>query len=191
MTNQASSDPLEGLSFGILIDQPYIYTSPFNAPRDYDGDGVFNDLHEGIDADVFGAGDSLANVLCVYDGVVNRSIEAGLYGQYIRILHEYNGAQFYTRYTHLDTRFVKVGEFVLKGTPIGEIGNSGNVSGEHVHFNVEGIGFGNSTDYVVAGAVDPKPYLPVPEEIVWTSPKLVTNSLSQSALSWRCKVRAI
>jgi hypothetical protein len=79
----------------------------------------------------------------------------------VRVVHERNGRQFYTRYCHLDTRVAQVGQAIKAGQPVGEIGTSGNVSGEHVHFNLEVPGFGLS-GYVVADVVDPVPYLPKP-----------------------------
>lgn len=159
-------DPLEGISFGYLLNRPYVYTSKFDAARDYDGDGVYDDSHEGIDADVLEAtSDSNASVLAVYDGTVERSIDSsGGYGSYIRILHDYNGVQFYTRYAHLDERYVNVGDTVSRGQSIGEIGGTGGFA-EHVHFNIEGIGFGES-GYVVANVIDPLPYLPDPSTMI-------------------------
>lgn len=162
-------DPLSGISLGPLLDRPYVYTSFFNDPRDYDGDGIYDDRHEGIDADVLESGDSKAGVLAVFDGIVERSISStGGYGQYVRLLHTYNGTQFYTRYAHLDSRFVVVGESVKKGQAIGEIGDTGKVSGEHVHFNIEGIGFGLS-GYSVSNVINPISYLPDPKSINFPS----------------------
>lgn len=135
-----------------MFNESYVLTSPFNAPRDYG-------LHEGADYDVLtNEVDSKANVLCVYDGVVDRSLDStGGYGKYIRVRHERNGHTFYTRYAHLDERFLNVGEVVEVGTPLGEIGKTGNVSGEHIHLNLEVPGFGLA-GYVVADVVDPESY---------------------------------
>lgn len=170
-----AADPLAGIQLGPLLDQPYVYTSLFNSPRDYDNDGINEALHEGIDADVLGTGDSKANVLATYDGVVDRSLDStGGYGQYVRLLHSYNGIQFYTRYAHLDARFVTAGQSVKKGQPVGEVGDTGKVTGEHVHFNIEGIGFGN-TGYVVANVINPISYLP--------DPSVVTPPVSSSPVA--------
>lgn len=137
---------------GKLFNESYVLTSPFNAPRSYG-------LHEGADYDVLtNEADSKAKVLCVYDGIVDRSLDStGGYGKYVRIKHERNGKPFYTRYCHLDARFVEVGYVLQKGEPIGEIGATGNASGEHVHFNLEVPDFGLD-GYVVANVVDPEPY---------------------------------
>lgn len=143
-----------------MFNEPYALSSPFNAPRDYSGvGGKVDDKHEGADYDVLtNEVDSKANVLCTYDGVVDRSLDStGGYGKYIRVKHERNGHTFYTRYCHLDARFVEVGEQVIQGTPLGEIGATGNAFGEHVHLNLEVSSFGLD-GYVVADVVDPDPY---------------------------------
>lgn len=150
----APPDVLAGLRLGYLFRVPYVRTSPFNAPRDYG-------LHEGVDFDVVG---SMANskepVLCVYPGVVERSLDSGGgYGRYVRVRHQFEDVVFYTRYAHLDARFVAVGAAVGQGVAVGEIGATGNVTGEHVHFNVEVPGHGLG-GYVVADVVDPERYLP-------------------------------
>lgn len=57
------------------------------------------------------------------------------YGNYVDIDH---GNGFKTRYAHLrkNTVFVKVGDQVNENTQIGIIGESGNVTGRHLHFEV-------------------------------------------------------
>lgn len=135
-------------------------TSPFNAPRDYSKlGGKVDDKHEGADFDVIGgSADNKNPVLCAYDGIVERSLDStGGYGKYVRMQHERNGSIFYTRYCHLDVRFVEVGQVLKQGDWIGEIGKSGFVTGEHVHFNLEVPNYGLS-GYIVANVVDPMPY---------------------------------
>jgi murein DD-endopeptidase MepM/ murein hydrolase activator NlpD len=41
-----------------------------------------------------------------------------------------------TLYGHMDRVGVSCGQQVGKGTPIGTVGNSGNSSGPHLHFEV-------------------------------------------------------
>lgn len=135
-------------------------TSPFNAPRDYSKfGGKVNDKHEGTDFDVIGLNpDSQEPVLCAYDGIVERSLDSlGGYAKYVRVRHERNGSVFYTRYCHLDERYVLVGQEIKQGDPIGEIGSTGFVSGEHLHFNLEVPIYGLS-GYIVADVVDSQPY---------------------------------
>ncbi|MDE8535510.1 M23 family metallopeptidase, partial [Staphylococcus aureus] len=79
--------------------------------------------------------------------------------------HSRNGKPFYTWYCHLDTRTaVTIGASIAKGAPVGEVGTTGNVTGEHVHFNLEVPDYG-LRGYVVDWVVDPAPYLPTPAEM--------------------------
>ena len=55
------------------------------------------------------------------------------YGNIIDIKHS---NKFKTRYAHLKRIHVKEGDIVLRGQKIGEQGNTGNSTGEHLHFEV-------------------------------------------------------
>lgn len=151
-----AASPLDGLLLGHLFAVRYALTSPFNAPRKYG-----NQLHEGADYDIIGGtADNKVDVLCAYEGVVDMSLDStGGYGKYVRVRHSRNGRPFYTRYAHLDRRYVQVGQTVSKGQPLGEVGATGNANGEHVHFNLEVPGFG-LRGYVVDYVVNPEPYMP-------------------------------
>lgn len=60
------------------------------------------------------------------------------YGNVIVIRHNFGfkGKPVYTLYAHLSASFVEVGQEVKAGQAIGQVGNSGRVSGPHVHFEV-------------------------------------------------------
>lgn len=55
------------------------------------------------------------------------------YGRYVKIDH---GNGYYTLYAHLEERKVKVGDKVAAGQVIGLLGNNGNSSGPHLHFEL-------------------------------------------------------
>lgn len=59
----------------------------------------------------------------------------GGYGNYVVIQHS-NGTQ--TLYGHMSANLVSAGEKVTKGQAIGKMGNSGQSTGVHLHFEVRG-----------------------------------------------------
>ena len=97
--------------------------------------------HEGVD---LVAPDR--TVVAVDDGIVTQAIyndPSG--GNFLRIDH----STYQTRYLHLASLNVKKGELVTAGQPIGIYGETGNVTGPHLHF-----------DLIVNGEhIDPLPYL--------------------------------
>lgn len=66
-------------------------------------------------------------------GKVVHASSAGAYGNMIEIAH---GDGTRTRYAHLSAIGVKKGERVARGQRIGALGNTGNSSGPHLHFEV-------------------------------------------------------
>ena len=57
----------------------------------------------------------------------------GGYGNHVVIDH---GNGFTTLYAHLNTIFVRRGENIGRGDQIGSVGNSGNSTGPHLHFEI-------------------------------------------------------
>lgn len=85
--------------------------------------------HKGIDI----AADLKTPVYAVDDGVVSKSYYSDTYGHVIFIKHKNN---FETVYAHLHKRNVKEGQNISQGALIGEMGNTGDSSGVHLHFEV-------------------------------------------------------
>ncbi|BBZ48135.1 M23 family metallopeptidase [Mycobacterium parmense] len=86
-------------------------------------------LHAGID---------LANsigtpIVAVSDGVVIDSGPAAGYGMLVKLRHA-DGTV--TLYGHINTTLVSVGERVMAGDQIATMGNRGNSTGPHLHFEV-------------------------------------------------------
>ena len=103
-------------------------------------------MHNGID--LVGENSTLDYIIAFDDGVVKISKYSVTAGEYIQIDH---GSGNYTRYLHLKkgSRTVKAGDKVLKGQALGYMGATGNVTGAHLHFDVN----------VGGKYVDPAPYL--------------------------------
>ncbi len=99
----------------------------------YDGhDGIDFDLHyEQVLASSAGtvskAGWDVTN--CHNGGACN-------YGLVVEIQHEIAGTIFRTRYGHLTTIGVEVGQYIKASQVIGTSGSTGNSSGPHLHFDV-------------------------------------------------------
>ncbi len=67
-------------------------------------------------------------------GVVIHSQSSGSYGKVVKIDHN-NG--FVTVYAHCDELLVSEGEIVSKGQLIARVGNTGNSTGPHCHFEIQ------------------------------------------------------
>jgi murein DD-endopeptidase MepM/ murein hydrolase activator NlpD len=85
--------------------------------------------HSGIDiAAAYGS-----TVRAADGGVVTWVGYEGGYGKLIKIDH---GANYVSYYGHLSKYNVKAGQKVFKGEKIGAVGNTGNSTGPHVHFEI-------------------------------------------------------
>ncbi len=99
--------------FGLRID-------PFSGKKAF---------HEGVDfiAEVG------TPIIAAAGGVVVYSDHHPEYGNMIDIDH---GNDFVSRYAHASRRLVKLGQVVLRGQKIAEVGNTGRSTGAHLHFEV-------------------------------------------------------
>ena len=90
-------------------------------------------------------------VIAIQKGRKNQKGSIGMasYGNYVQIQHS-NG--YTTFYAHLDSVKVKVGQFVKKGQRIGYMGNTGNSSAAHTHFEVR-------KNSLYSSRIDPTKYL--------------------------------
>ena len=87
--------------------------------------------HDGIDI----AAASGTAVYAAYKGTVRYiGYDANGYGNYVDISHDQQ--TYWTRYAHLSSDRVSVGQFVQRGERIGSSGNTGASTGPHLHFEV-------------------------------------------------------
>ncbi len=90
-------------------------------------------FHNGIDLAA-----NYENVYSVLDGIVTETgWDNNGGGNYIKVNH-FN--RFETAYLHLSEIYYRVGEFVKAGFIIAKSGNSGNSTGQHLHFSVKEFG---------------------------------------------------
>jgi len=137
---------------------PFRIYSPFNAPRDYDKDSVYDDLHEGVDIIAIDSGGRPVDVVAARDGTVERvrmDYTPGKgYGIYVRLDH---GNGWKTWYSHMSDAVVAEGQILRAGEKLGVSGSTGNSSGIHLHFTLQKIG-GGMAGYSLIDIVDPTPY---------------------------------
>lgn len=101
-------------------------------------------FHHGIDI----AKPAGTPILAVKDGVVKTAVfNDAVYGHYIILSHE-NGVE--TLYAHCSELLVSTGQNIKAKDIIAKVGNTGNSTGPHCHFEVR----------IGGSAVNPLPYLP-------------------------------
>jgi murein DD-endopeptidase MepM/ murein hydrolase activator NlpD len=88
-----------------------------------------NARHEGLDL----VGAWREPILATAPGVVTFAGWKGAYGRMVEVDHGYG---FKTRYAHLRSMDVEVGDVVDFGRQIGEMGNSGRSTGAHLHYEI-------------------------------------------------------
>ena len=80
------------------------------------------------------------------NGIVSKAKWNYGYGRCIIINHI---DQYQTYYAHLHRMFVNPGDTVIKGQPIGRAGNSGAVTGPHLHYEIrKNKKTANPSDYI-------------------------------------------
>ncbi|WP_341365806.1 M23 family metallopeptidase [Yoonia sp. BS5-3] len=111
----------EKAPFSIPVKSNFRYTSGFG-PR-------WGRMHNGTDF----AGPIGTPIYATADGVVTHAGWSSGYGRLIKIQHDFG---IETRYAHLNSMDVQVGQRVSRGERIGAMGNSGRSTGPHLHYEV-------------------------------------------------------
>jgi murein DD-endopeptidase MepM/ murein hydrolase activator NlpD len=112
-------------------------------------------MHYGVDIANRAAG---VPILAAADGVVIQSYYSSSYGNVVFIAHSVNGQTYTTVSAHMETRFVGSGAVVSKGQQIGIMGNTGDSSGKHLHFELH-RGQWNASK---SNAINPVGIVPMP-----------------------------
>lgn len=131
---------------GLPINKPYVITGWF---PNYNQDGT-GDKHYGIDfgmpegTDIFSIADaevvSIGNACAWNGGYLGNTcgIEQGYSGagNFVYYKFEQDNAIYYVMNCHMKAVNVNVGDHIMKGQKIGTVGNSGNSTGAHLHFEI-------------------------------------------------------
>lgn len=84
---------------------------------------------------VYAAENATVDQVQIWDGHTKTGMQS--YGNMVRLRHgDYNSKTLQTRYAHLSSILVKNGDTVTEGQLIGYTGETGNISGAHLHFEV-------------------------------------------------------
>jgi murein DD-endopeptidase MepM/ murein hydrolase activator NlpD len=106
-------------------------------------------IHKGIDISTYRSGDP---VVTTADGQVVTIEYTGDFGNYVIIRHKHG---YYTRYAHLLSARVRLGQRVQQGEVIGYIGNTGLSTGPHLHYEI----------HIGSDVVDPYKYMNIRSSI--------------------------
>lgn len=131
------------------------FTMPANGTFTSGFGGRSGGMHYGVDIANRAAG---VPIWAAADGVVIQSYYSSSYGNVIFIAHSVNGQTYTTVSAHMETRFVSAGAVVKKGQQIGIMGNTGDSSGKHLHFELHRGGWNNSK----SNAINPVGIVPMP-----------------------------
>ena len=88
--------------------------------------------HDGVDLVPTDPEDK--RIYAVDSGEIIAVYESSTYGLTVKIYNKYT--QSYIRYAHLSQLFVKVGETIYNGALIGILGDTGIVTGPHLHMHI-------------------------------------------------------
>ncbi|MGG0092575.1 lysozyme family protein [Bacillus altitudinis] len=147
-----------GNMFYVLLVQRYIKQSAKDTPLSVPVDTPYRitqDYKEGIHGGIdFGGrtagveGDNIysaGNGRVTYAGYHKSQTAGASLGNYVCVYHP--DLDIHTGYAHLSSINVKVGDTVRTGTKVGEMGNTGDSKGVHLHFNA-GNGTGVFGPYI-------------------------------------------
>ena len=93
-------------------------------------------LHAGVD--IAKSGIYGSPIGAAADGIViKRSYDSGGYGNYIMVDHgSFEGNHYVTLYAHMSSVAVSAGQTVKAGQTVGYVGDTGGVTGPHLHFEI-------------------------------------------------------
>lgn len=112
-------------NYSMVIPLNGIITSKFG---EREPSQIISANHAGID---IGANEG-TKIVSTIDGKVTEVSEEGDYGKHIKIIND----KVTTLYAHCNDIFVNIGDKVIKGQEIAEVGKTGKATGPHLHFEI-------------------------------------------------------
>jgi len=150
------------------FENEYKITSPFgNRQNPFATGGI--EFHDGVDF----ATPAGTPILAATDGLVTLAKFSTLWGNYVEITE---GAEIMTRYAHLNSFNVTIGQRVTAGAVIGYAGSTGRSTGAHLHFGVAKYGT----------FVNPMPFLEINDDEDMFKKNLI-NAIKNSNLDAETK----
>ncbi len=134
------TDKLDSLPLGSPIEDSIVISSNYGWRKRPLGFGWHN--HPGLDIHAVW----WDTVFATGNGIVDKAMWMGGYGRCIVIEH---CGGYTSTYAHLYKIFVKKGDSIEKGQPIGRAGNSGNVTGPHLHYEIRRHGVHTDPIYYI------------------------------------------
>ncbi|WP_214849854.1 M23 family metallopeptidase [Exiguobacterium sp. s193] len=111
-------------------------------------------FHNGVDF----RGGVGSPIVAAASGTVITAASGGPYGNHVMISHFLDGKVYTTVYAHMNSLSVHAGQTVSQGQQLGTLGNTGNSTGAHLHFELHIGGYQYSATGP-ANAVNPLAYL--------------------------------
>lgn len=111
-------------------------------------------FHNGVDF----RGPVGSSIVAAASGTVITAASGGPYGNHVMISHFLDGKVYTTVYAHMNSLSVHAGQTVSQGQQLGTLGNTGNSTGAHLHFELHMGGYQYSATGP-ANAVNPLAYL--------------------------------
>lgn len=112
-----------------------IFINPTTGRKTSDYGQRWGTLHSGIDIGKNGRTGDIP-IVASASGTVIRANYDRSYGNVVFITHVINGQVYTTVYAHMEKFFVSTGQQVQQGQLLGYMGNTGNSTGPHLHFEI-------------------------------------------------------
>lgn len=137
----SSTNSVSNSAFNYPVNEPYVITAGFNSD-----DSVHNGHHNGVDfvpldneSVISSTSAKIIEVekSCSKYGGYLGNICGGGFGNHIVLQTTQDKTKYQVIYGHMADVKVEVGDKVKQGQVIGTVGNSGNTTGKHLHFQVE------------------------------------------------------